>query len=347
MNSKKIYVNARFLTQQTTGVQRFAAEISKQLASLYQNIEFISPPQIINHDIAKVLNVKIVGKHSGHRWEQLELPKFLKNQNNPVLLNLANTAPYFYSNSFVVIHDLAVYDFPQSYSIGFKTFYKILLPKIAKNAIKLFTVSDFSRSRIKEILHQDSLIIKNGVDDKFSFNPSVKKEKFILAVSSQDPKKNFSRLIEAFCLSGIRDYELKVIGSQNRNFRKSDFPVKAENINFAGYVSDEELKVLYSKATAFVYPSLYEGFGIPPLEAMASGCPTLVSDIPSLKEVCGDASIYFNPLDTNEIARKIEKVCYYPETQTYLIEKGLQNVNKFSWKSSAEKLLKSVLEAVG
>ncbi len=240
---------------------------------------------------------------------------------------------------------MAVFDFSSAYSFLFKKYYQFILPQIGQSAKKVFTVSCFSQERIKIHLGIPSIVIPNGVNQKFNQTENPGKDKYILAVSSLDPKKNFAGLINGFLSADIKDYTLKVIGSSNRVFNKSTQVKHYNNVTFTGYIKDEELKQLYQNATAFIYPSFYEGFGIPPLEAMASGCPTIVSDIPSLREVCGDASVYVNPYDTADIANKLKEVCYNSELQAYLHKKGLENIRRFSWEDSSIKLMHYISEA--
>jgi glycosyltransferase involved in cell wall biosynthesis len=337
-----LFVNARFLTQRITGVQRFAIEICKQLIKLNPAIQFVAPSNIIYKELANEFDVKIVGKHSGHIWEQYELPKYLKSIGSPVLLNLCNTAPLFYKSNLVTIHDLAVFDFPKAYSFLFRNFYQFLLPAIAKRALHVFTVSQFSQKRIEEVFSIQSTVIYNSVSDAFKPSVDTIKKKMILSVSSLDPKKNFRGLVRAFIKADLKEYQLVVIGSNNKAFQVQDIPINHPNVVFTGYVSDEELLVLYQEASMFVYPSLYEGFGIPPLEAMASGCPTLVSDIPSLREVCQDASIFFDPTNIELIAEKIVHLSSDQVLRNSLIEKGYLQVKKFSWEGSTEILLNDI-----
>src|SRR5687768_11068529 len=138
-------VNARFLTQPITGVQRFAIEISKELKKANPQIKFIAPKEIIHHNLANELNAQLYGKMSGHFWEQLELPAYLKKQHSPLLINLANLAPVTYNNYIATIHDLSFLQFPKSYSRKFYYYYKFLIPKIAGRAKKIITVSENAR----------------------------------------------------------------------------------------------------------------------------------------------------------------------------------------------------------
>ncbi len=350
MKNPTIVVNARFLTQKISGVQRFAIELSLRLKKLMPEIIFVAPHNIYHHNLANQLGVITVGITKGHLWEQIDLPLFLVKHGNPFLINLANTAPVFYKNKAATVHDLAIYDVPESYSFTFRLTYKILLPSIIKNSQKIFTVSSFSQSRIKDRFGVNPAIIQNSVSSFFSAGASVDKEKIILAVSSLDPKKNFSSLIEAFIKANLDEYKLVIVGARNKLFDQvtltSDNNIYKDKIVFTGHISDHDLASLYQRASLFIYPSFYEGFGIPPLEAMASGCPTIVSDIPSLREVCGDASVYVNPYDTADIANKLKEVCYNSELQAYLHKKGLENIRRFSWEDSSIKLMHYISEAM-
>jgi len=347
-----IAINSRFLTQKITGTQRFAIEISLQLKKLMPDTVFVSPKNILHTKIADELNVKTIGINIGHLWEQLDLPLHLKRLGNPLLLNLVNTAPLSYMNQIIAIHDLAFLRHPEWFSKKFYLFYKTLIPKIAKKARRIITVSNFSKIEIVNLLKISSQkveIIYNGISEKFFFDPSIKKENFILAVSSLDPRKNFKNLILAFKGLDLRDYKLVIVGSENKVFSNVEIRnliKKIPNVEFTGYVSDDKLVKLYQKAKLFVYPSLYEGFGIPPLEAMACGTPVVVSNVASLPEVCGDAAYYVNPYDVNDIARGMETVLKDENLQRELIQKGLERVKLFSWEKSAKKLLRIIEEVV-
>jgi len=346
-----IIINSRFLTQKITGTQRFAIEISLQLKRLMPNdTVFVSPKNILHKDIAEELNVKPIGVNKGHLWEQLDLTVYLKKVGNPLLINLVNTAPLLYEKQIITIHDLAFLRHPEWFSRKFYLFYKFLIPKIARKAKKVITDSNFSKKEIIDILkiHPKKVEVNYcGVSNKFFFNSSIKKENFILAVSSLDPRKNFKSLILAFKKLKLKDYKLLIVGSKNKVFSDTEIQKlikEIPNVEFTGYVSDKKLVNLYQRAKLFVYPSLYEGFGLPPLEAMACGTPVVVSNVASLPEVCGDAAYYVNPYDIDDIARGIETVLKDEILQKELIQKGLKKVKLFSWEKSAEKLVKIIQE---
>ena len=344
-----LIINSRFLTQNITGVQRFAIEISRQLKSvLGDKVIFVSPNTIIHKDLAKELDVKIIGTKTGHLWEQIDLPKYLKSIDSPLLLNLANTAPLFYKNQIITIHDLAFLQHPIWFSKKFYMYYRFLIPKIAKNGKKIITVSNFSKKEIISLLGIDEKkieVIYNGISCNFNYNPTIHKKNYILAVSSLDPRKNFKNLILSFEKINLKNYRLVIVGSENKVFSNAEIKnlmKKIQNVEFTGYVSDNKLVKLYQEAKIFVYPSLYEGFGIPPLEAMASGTPVISSNVASLPEVCGDAVYYVNPYDVNDIAKGIETVLKDEKLQKELVQRGLERVKLFNWEKSANKLIKII-----
>ncbi|MBB1580543.1 glycosyltransferase family 1 protein [Serratia sp. OS31] len=349
-----IYVNARFLTQDLTGVQRFAQEISLALSNIRNDVVFISPKNIIHTDIASKLNVQIIGERSGHLWEQLELPAFLRKQGNPLLINLCNTAPVFYSNKFVTHHDVIYKRYPQSYSAKFRFVYNNIFPLMLRSSKALLTVSEFSKKELYAAFNyplNNIHVINNAVAGKFRAEPQVTSDEkpYLLAVSSPNYHKNFHGLITAFSqMEGNKDVVLKIIGSANKNFAGVHFSpeaMQAENIQFVGRVSDESLIKLYSNARAFVFPSLYEGFGIPPLEAQACGCAVVASNRASLPEVLADSVLYFDPENTLEMRQTLDRIMQDDVLRQTLVEKGFENVKRFDWGRSAEDLNKIIMRS--
>ena len=167
----KIVVNARFLTQRMTGVQRYAVEICLELKRMMgDNIELVSPCNIEQHEYAKKLSVKIIGSNKGHMWEQIDLPHYLHKSGNPLLLCLCNTAPLFYKNKIVTVHDVAFEAFPQTFSKSFLYTYHFLIPRIIKSALHVITVSNFSREEIVKYYgtsHDKISVVYNAVGEQF------------------------------------------------------------------------------------------------------------------------------------------------------------------------------------
>jgi glycosyltransferase involved in cell wall biosynthesis len=346
-----LVVNARFLTQDISGVQRYAIEVSRELKEMDSTIVFVSPKNIIHQDLADELGVEVAGRKTGHLWEQIELPRYLKKHGNPLLLNLCNTAPLFYGNKIVTLHDIAFERYPHTFSWKFRYAYQFAMPRIAQSSKKLLTQSIFSKYEISTVYGVDNNkieIVHCAVSGKFQpVSREERPEKYILAVSSLNYQKNFHALIQAFNLLDNKDFKLLLVGALNKNF--ADYKLvedieKNPNIQFMGRVDDEELVRLYSNAQCFIYPSLYEGFGIPPLEAQACGCPCIVSNAASLPEVCGDSVVYCDPYDIEDMTHQLELVLSDQELRDELIQKGIENVKRFSWEKSAKQILKIIKE---
>jgi len=350
----KIVVNARFLTQPITGVQRYGIEISLQLKTLLgDQIVFVTPRNIVHIDIAKQLQTEVVGKRTGHAWEQLDLPKYLKANGSPLLLNLANTAPIFYNNKVSTLHDVAFLAYPETYSKKFLWFYCFLIPLVLKTSKHIITVSNFSKKEIQRYFHIDENKISvayNAVNNEFSYqkNEELSQHKYFLAVSSLNHRKNFIFILKVFLeiKEAYPDYYLYIIGDlKNGNFGNLDIERyrKDARIKFLGRVSDQELIRYYSNAFSFLYPSIYEGFGIPPLEAQACNCPVIVSETSSLPEVFDDSALYCSPTSIESLKEEIVKLISSPALRNILIEKGAENVNRFRWSQSAQ-IIRNLLQ---
>lgn len=305
----------------------------------------VAPKNILHQDLVSEFDVVVFGKFTGHLWEQVELPLFLQKQGSPLLINMANTAPIYYRNKITVVHDVAFERFPQSFSKKFRWFYKLFIPKIIVNSKHIVTVSEFSKSEIIELYdtkRNKIEIVHNAVSSFFKPTRAKVNAKYILAVSSLNHQKNFHSLVKAFNLLNHPDVKLFLVGAINKNFADhsliSDIERNA-NITFLGRVNDKKLVSLYSNAECFVYPSLYEGFGIPPLEAQACGCPCLVSNEASLPEVCLDSVIYCDAHNVSDIAKKLDLILNDSNLCSDLSAKGFENIKRFSWSRSADKML--------
>ena len=345
-----LVVNARFLTQKISGVQRYAIEISKELKKLNYDVKFITPKNVIHHTLAEELGAEICGTFTGHLWEQIDFYLYLLRNNRPLLLNFSGLSPLMYEKKIITVHDLAFIRHPEWFSKKFYYFYKNLLPFAITNSIAVITVSDFSKNEINQLL-QYSLdriyVVYNSVlkNSQKIINNDFLKRPYILSVSSIDLRKNFKNLILAFNKLDVNDYDLVIIGAESSVFKKQNLWKLISNnnsIHFTGYLSDDELYLYYKNAALFIYPSLYEGFGIPPIEAMAFGCPTIVSNTTSLPEVCGDASFYVDPYDISDIALGMKTVLNNDSMRNELIKRGYERIKLFSWQKSALKIVEII-----
>lgn len=271
--------------------------------------------------------------------------------------------PFFSSTPLVVtIHDLNHVVLSQYYFWWHKLYYNLFLPRVIKRAQKVITVSQFSKQEIVRFFKhpkENVAVIYNGVSPKFI--PRTKHsqkdledfrekyelpENFILSVGNRKPHKNIRRLVEAYCkltsshplvlLSDFDSYHLQIAGKHN----------KRHLIHYLRYVKNEDLPYLYSLAKVFVYPSLYEGFGLPPLEAAACGVPIVASKRSSLPEILQDAAYFVNPEDSQDIANAIRNSLTESLEQDHRIQRGFEVVKQYTWESMSVQILKVYQEVL-
>ncbi|WP_429156946.1 glycosyltransferase family 4 protein [Aeromonas veronii] len=277
---------------------------------------------------------------------------FLWRKNNVVMF--PGYIPPLYSRARFIftIHDLNHIDRPENNSLFKSVFYNTIILNGCKNASKILTVSEYSKEKIVEwarVPPSKVVNVGNGVDVLFStdvapYNPGYS---YLICVSNRKLHKNECRLIEAFSKSNIcHDIRLLFTGSANDYISMKIKELKLEDkIVFCGRVSDQELPSLYRGALGLVFPSLYEGFGLPVVEAMASGIPVLTSNTTSLPEVAGDAALLVNPESVDEIRVGIERLVHDETLRTELIAKGLERAKLFSWDAVAARV-QAVLDEV-
>ncbi|WP_175924911.1 glycosyltransferase family 4 protein [Burkholderia cepacia] len=343
---RKLVYNGRFATQKTTGVQRVARELIAALVRTQpqDSVTLLVPP----HTDTVVSGTKTVkvGFAKGVIWEQLVLPLFARRDR---IVNLSNSGSIFRGNQIIYMHDAAVFDTPAHFSRSFRAWYRIMFWILARTSVCVLTNSSFSRDRLAHhcgVSTDKISVVPLGADhlDALKPDPSVLNEhaltpgRFVLAVSSMNPTKNFRRLIEAFRQIDDPSVDLVIVGMRNAAVfgTQDDISVSEPNIKYAGYISDEKLKALYQHAACFLYPSIYEGFGIPPLEAMRYGCPTLVGRSAALPEVCADAALYCDPYSSNDIAEKLRNLLDSAELREDLKHRGSIHARQYSWSKSAE-----------
>jgi glycosyltransferase involved in cell wall biosynthesis len=360
--AKSVYINGRFLSQRLTGVQRFAYEMVKaidhQLMSeeLHQDSTkwfIIAPPQAERGIRLRRIQVRHAGVGKGHLWDQTILPLVTR---DGLLVNLANTGPLLHSKSITIIHDAAVFRTPSNYSRSYRNLHRALGYGLSRRS-HLGTVSEFSRSELAEVFRMDPasiFVVPNGGEHIAALTPDeaiitrlgLTPNKYFLFVGSPSPNKNLESALKAFSNLNQISFKFAVVGSAKHGvFRSSDSEMPP-GVVLCGPATDSEIAALYRNASALVFPSIYEGFGIPPLEAMEHGCAVLASDIPPVREVCGDAAIYFSPLDIASIASTYQCVIDGISEVQLAAERGRERCKQFSWAASAQRLIKAVEAAI-
>ena len=347
----ELIINGRFLTQRLTGVHRYAYETTRALHRAGVPLVVVAPQQI---QASYELDFPVVrtGRTASHWWEQVELPRYVrKHHRGATILSFTGLGPIAYSRSVMTIHDLSFMANPRWFSLPYYCFYRLMTPLAARRAQLIITVSRFSQQEITTRLHvpADKIVVAyNAVSDEVvQASPKALSEPlhepYLLTVSSLDPRKNLKRLIEAFRQVGVPEARLYVVGAAHPSFRDTGIDTAAEErVVFLGYKDDAHLKYLYQHACALAYPSLFEGFGLPNIEAFAQGCPVLTSDIPPLREVCGEAALYCDPTDTADMTRCMERILLDEPLRTQLRQAGIERLKRYSWTLSAQQILTSL-----
>lgn len=337
----KVAANGRFTLQPLTGVQRYAREISSRLAD---RLDVLVPPGMFRGA-------------RGHLWEQTILPA---RTHGRLLWSPGNTGPLAVGKQVVTIHDCAVFDAPQGFTSAFAWWYRKLLPRLARRVRRVLTVSEFSRQRLIEWCRLDPqrvTAVPNGVDSRFrpvAFSPQAPRppiaglpSSYVLCLGSLEPRKNLRRLLDAWRRAPElhSDLTLVLTGGNAGMFREAGLDPLPPSVLLTGRVADEHLPALYAGATMFVYPSLYEGFGLTVLEAMASGTPVICSNTTSLPEVAGDAACLIDPTDVDSLAAAMVRLANDAAERSELRERGLARAERFSWDAAADRTWSVLQEA--
>ena len=342
-----LVVNARFLTQPMTGVQRCAIEISRRLRSLERPVRFLAPHNIIHRELAEELGAEVVGRRKGHAWEQLDLSRAA---GDDLLLNFCNNGPWFRRNQMVTIHDAAPAAIPDTFSWQFRALFGFATRQIGRMAHCILTDSHYSADQLAARfgIPRDKLeVVPLGHEHVFAHdsnhdviaNNRLSDRPFVLTVGSQSPHKNFAAIADAMQIIGDADFDLVIVGGATPQVHRASEVETPNSGKHIGYVTDAELRALYEQAAVYVHPSKYEGFGFPPLEAMALGCPVISSNAASLPEVGGDAVRYFDPNDPRELANHIISVVNDKGVQEDMRVKGLEQASRFRWNACVERIL--------
>lgn len=332
-----IAINTRVTAFETGGQQRVAAEIAKRLGPVTE----IKPGRPLRGA-------------AGHLWEQTMLPL---RAGGRLLWSPSATGPVLYGRQVVTLHDIAFLDAPQYFSKNFARLYATLIPALARRVEKIVTVSEFSRRRIIDRVGADPakvVVIGNGVAEDFRPQPPEAiactraalglPARYFLLQATSDRRKNLAGALRAWrsALPSLPE-ELWLVVSGNparaHVFGAAEATEPPPRTLFVGYVSDERLVPLMAGAEAFLFPSLYEGFGLPIVEAMACGTAVLTSDATATKEVAGDAAVLVDPAADASIAKGLVDLANDAALRARLSEAGLRHAACFSWDDAARRYL--------
>lgn len=340
-----ICTNGRNLGVHITGVQRYTSEIYTSWLDDGKPIRLVKP----EHSLHGVI---------GHLWEQVVLPINLKQKE--ILWSPSNTGPLLIENQVLTIHDTVPFDHPEWLNKKFAAWYQYIQPKLSKKVSHIITISEFSKERIihhLKVPEHKVRVVYNGVNVAADRNTikldqlSIPFCRYVLAVGSIEPRKNIRRLVEAWLRIKSQlddDIGLVIVGAQgvSRVFDNVDLSsaltTSGGSIFCTGHVSDLVLHSLYKHASGFCYPSLYEGFGLPPLEAMCYGVPVLTSNCTAMRELCHSSAILIDPLSVESIAGGILELL--SDSHDLRVENGLSLTSKLTWKACADKTWSAIVD---
>jgi glycosyltransferase involved in cell wall biosynthesis len=360
-----LFINGKYLAQPVTGVQRYAIQNVEAIDALISDGKWslnvpvvLLVPSLRRHPLPRLRRVQIreIPAKSLYIWEQVALPWAARGS---TILNLAGSAPMLKLGQICTFHDTAVFDFPRAYSALFVFWYRLLFIVQGRLSARLLTVSEFSKAQIVKHLKVQSdkvgivhsaadHMIQQPTDDDILTKLRLTPDGYLIAVGSTNPTKNFNRLVEAF--SGITDSSarLVIVGDSNVSvFGKNVETMQGDTrIILAGRLNDSELKSLYKNARAYIFPSVYEGFGLPPIEAMLCNCPVIAARAASIPEICGAGAAYFNPMSVESIRDAINRALQDDHWLNYLRIEGKKRAERYTWNNAATELLRQ-LERLG
>jgi glycosyltransferase involved in cell wall biosynthesis len=357
---KKILIDSISLLSPSTGIGRYTYEICNLIKNEgkfdntfyygYYSKKLLVPEKQTNSKFVKSIISKNENLKKIVRWLAFKSAKLI-----PRKFDL-----YFQPN-FIVNENIkatkivtAVHDFS---CIKYKEFHpkeridyfeKFFLKNINKSD-HIICFSEFTKNEIVEILNypkEKISVLYHGIQKnifykKENITSNIKlPKKFILSVGSIEPRKNLITLLNAYDkLNDVikNEYKLVLVGFKGWENKEIMNLIKKNKIIYLGYISDDELSNVYNLATCFIFPSLYEGFGLPPIEAMACGTPVIASNISCIPEICGEAAIYFNPFDVEELSNMMTNLLNNIDLQNKLALLGIERASKYNWNNSAEK----------
>lgn len=364
-----LVINGRFLAQPTTGVQRVAREITREIDGLVAEGESDLTVRIVCQNRAqfddlplRAIKIERLSGPPGHLWEQTVLPGAV---GRSTLLCLGNSAPIVSllgpAPVGVVIHDLSYRLYPEAYRPAYRFGHSMLMPLLLRRANPIITVSESEKRQLSGLAGAtgDKIIVaQNGGwrenRGAGTLSPEAKAELpepgYLLYVGSLSQRKNLQGLFDAAVRLAREDgLRFVFVGSMATIHTKTLLePTSdvADKIQFVSHVEDiDVLAELYRRARCLVFPSFYEASPLPPIEAMHFGCPVVASDIPSLRERCADAAEYCDPFEVDTIVGAVRRVTNDPARANLMIERGRERASRFSWRAQAKTILAAVTQA--
>jgi glycosyltransferase involved in cell wall biosynthesis len=357
---RKIYFNGRFLTAVPAGVHRVAEEMIVAVDKLLSeepalaaafDLTLVTPRKTRRMPKLGLVKSKTGGRFSGVLWEQFDLPRLTA---DGLCVGFCNAGPLVRRNAMTMLHDTQVYSMPASYSFAFRLWYKMTLPLIGHRHKHILTGTAAAKSelvhygvapagKISIIPHGCDHILRITPDDTAIARLGLQSQPYVLSLANTQFHKNIGILLKAFADPVLKHTTLALFGGATAaDFEAIGHKVPG-NVVFLGRISDAELVGLMKEATAYACPSLTEGFGLPPLEAMLLGCPAIVA-CDALLEVCAGAALTADPHDPTAWVRQISDLMIDDTLRNDMRAKGKIQAGKYTWQRAARQLLQTVAE---
>lgn len=370
---KSIVINALQYKQNSSGIGVMIRELFSRFVTITPHPSIVilphDGPKIKTNGKTKIVQIPWTYRQNIRRifFQSVLLGRHYGE--NAVLLTTDSKTPFFLPKSCTLIPlitDLAVFRMPEVYQTSRVLWWRFQYRYLCKRAAFFLTISQFTKQEMVDVLkiRAERIYVvpcaaspcfapvtddtqKNAVRERYRLP-----QKFLLFVGNSNPRKNLKRIIQAFDILKKKEkipHQLIIAGEQGWKFKPAEVlrtVQHPEEIRFVGFVPDEDMPTLYSMAELFLFPTLYEGFGIPVLEAQMCGVPVLTSDGSCMREVGGEGAVYVDPYNETAIAEGIRKVLQNPKFTQKMIEKGFKNAARFSWDSSAQLLNKIVEEEI-
>jgi glycosyltransferase involved in cell wall biosynthesis len=353
----RLALNGKWLGQELTGTQRYAREMTRHLLPLLPDRPALHVPA--GAAVPEWLEGEVEVRRSrlrGTAFEQLALPWAARRD---LLLSLGGAAPLFARRQIATMHDATPFRLPDTYSRIFGTWYRLMYWTVSRRAERILTVSEFSRRELSDVLRVSPnrfVVVPNGVEHSDATGADeavgVGDNPFALMVGPNAPHKNIASVARALADRGI--HVVVVGGAGADGVFRGELPAPAtsdENasggIQHVGRVSDAAITWLYRHAAVLVFPSLYEGFGLPVVEAQRLGCPVVASDRASMPEIAGDSALLVDPTDADEVAQRVTELLADPPRLAELTDRGRVNAARFRWDASASRLAQTLNELRG
>lgn len=351
---RRVYFNGKFYSANLNGVHRVADRLIREVDALVAadpalrreyDLRLLIPSRRSWTPELAAATIEEQPRGDSQAWEQFTAPRRAR---DGVLVNLCNLSPVLHPNKITLIHDAQFFLYPDSYPLRFQLGYRLLTPLMARTSRQVLTISEFSREMLAKfrVSPRDRMQVINNGADHILDQPAdaavlgrlgLAAGRYVLLFGSAMAYKNNPVVFSAFEDPRLEGLELVVVGPGRADLEAAGLHPPARTL-FAGRVDDAGLRALYGSALCLAFPSLTEGFGLPPVEAMYCGCPTVAAPRGAVPEVCGGAALYANPHAVDPWIDAILRLAQDSATRDRLVEEGRRRAGQFTWRRAGREL---------